>query len=149
MKKIAASEAATPAVPPLLLRQVDVGEAAGSALKLLFCSYDPELWNEGCGVRLFELVDVAAGNHSPPVGAALTVDLGPVTVELHRFAVNPAFPGRPVTGRLIAGIADRLRAAGAKSLLVATPTQVDEIGELWSAGFRKAVAEGEWLELSL
>jgi hypothetical protein len=150
MKKTVESETAMPVVPPLLLRQVDLGDAAASALKLLFCSADVEVWNEGrCGVRLFELVDVAEGSAGTPVGAALTVDVDPETVELHRFSVNHSFPGRLVTGRLITGIADRLRAAGAKSLLVATPSEIEQIGELWSAGFRKAVAEGDWLELSL
>jgi hypothetical protein len=150
MKKTVESETATPVVPPLLLRQVDLGDAAGSALKLLFCSPDAEVWNEGrCGVRLFELVDVAEGSTSAPVGAALTVDVDPETVELRRLSVNRAFPGPLVTGRLITGISDRLRAAGAKGLLVATPSEIEQIGELWSAGFRKAVAEGDWLELSL
>jgi hypothetical protein len=137
-------------VPPLLLRQVELSDAAGSALKLLFCSFDAEILSQGrCGVRLFELVDVAAGDDSAPAAAGLTVDVDPETVELHRYTVNPGFPPLLVTGRLISGIADRLRAAGAGSLLVATPGDIEEIGALWSAGFRKSLAGGEWLELSL
>ncbi|MEX0789293.1 MAG: hypothetical protein WD178_00800 [Actinomycetota bacterium] len=140
-----------PAVPPLLLRQVELNDAAHGALKLLFCSFDAEVWNEGrCGVRLFELVDVAAGgDESAPAAAALTVDIDPETVELRHYVVNPGLPTRFVTGRLICGIADRLRAAGAGSLLVAAPDDIERIGELWTTGFRKSLAEGEWLELSL
>lgn len=139
-----------PHLPPLLLRQVELSDAAGAALKLLFCSFDAEVLNDGrCGVRLFELVDVAAGDRSAPVAAALTVDVDADTVEMQRYTVNRSFPSRLVSGRLISGVADRLRAAGASSLLVAAPTDIDEIGELWSAGFRKSLAGCEWLELSL
>jgi len=150
MKKARESEQpGVPHLPPLLLRQVELSEAAGSALSLLFCSFDEEMLNENRGgVRLFELVDVAAGDRSAPVAAALTVDVDADTVEMQRYTVNRCFPSR-LTGRLISGIADRLRAAGASSLLVAAPTDVEEIGELWSAGFRKALAGCEWLELSL
>lgn len=135
-------------VPPLLLRQVDLGSAAGGALKLLFCGAGAEAQVAG-GVRLFELVDVAAGSSDSPVGAALTVDIDPQTVQLYRFVVHPAFPGKLLAGRLITGVADRLRASGTKSLMVATPSDVEEIGQLWSVGFRKAVADDERLELSL
>ena len=138
-------------LPPLLLRQVDLGDAACSALKLLFCRADAGIWNElRCRVRLFELVDVAGAELTSSVAAALTVDVDLETVELQRYSVNPGYPQGLVSGRLLCGVADRLRAGGAKRLLIAAPTDIEEIGELWSAGFRKAPAAGSgWLELSL
>jgi hypothetical protein len=136
-------------VPPLLLQQVKLGDAAASALKLLFRGCETWGWDGHCGIRLFALVDVADGGLPFPAAAAVTVDIDPDTVELRTFSVNPGFPEGPMTGRLVSGIADRLRAAGTKRLVVAAGRTDEQAARLSAAGFDEPYPGGQWLEIAL
>jgi hypothetical protein len=136
-------------VPPLLLQQVKLGEAAASALKLLFCGCETWAWDGHCGIRLFALVDVADGGLPYPAAAAVTVDMDPDTVELRTFSVNPGFPAGLVTGRLVSGIADRLRASGTKRLVAAAGRNDERADRLSAAGFDEPFPGSQWLEIAL
>lgn len=137
-------------VPPLLLRQIPLDQAAASALKLLFCSCPQWVWEEsGCDVRLFALVDVADAGVPSPAAAALTVEADQQTVELERFFVHPGFPQASTAARLISGVADRLRAAGAVRLRTKTPAEDKPVELLLEAGFRPAPGSAGWMEIAL
>lgn len=137
-------------VPPLLLRQIDLSECGVSALNLLLGAL-PDRVNEAGrqGVRLFALVDVADAGLPCPAAAALTVDEDAETVEVRMFAVSPGFPRGSTTRRLMSGLADRLRAAGAKRLTVAIPSERRGRERLQAAGFREVPASAGWMEIAL
>jgi hypothetical protein len=148
MKKAIESRAA--GVPPLLLRQISLDDAAVSALKLLYCSCPKWVWEEGfCDVRLFALVDVADAGIPSPAASALTVDVDRQTVELERFFVHPGFPQAGTTARLISGVADRLRAAGATRLRTRKPDDARQLEQLVEVGFRRSPGAPGWMELAL
>ena len=149
MKKTKEIEQAGTVVPPLLLQQVKLGDAAASALKLLFCGCETWAWDGHCGVRLFALVDVADGGLPYPAAAAVTVDMDPDTVELRTYSVNPGFPAGLLTGRLVSGIADRLRAAGTKRLVVASAGDDEQAARLEAAGFVEPFPGARWREIAL
>lgn len=148
MKK--AIETRADGVPPLLVRQISLDEAAISALKLLFCTCPKWVWEESfCDLRLFALVDVADAGIPSPAAAALTVDADPQTVELLRFFVHPGFPQAGTSARLISGVADRLRAAGASRLRAKKPEEAKQLEQLLEVGFRRVPGAPGWMELAL
>lgn len=149
MKETKEIDEAGTSVPPLLLQQVKLPDAAASALKLLFCGCETWAWDGHCGIRLFALVDVADGGLPYPAAAAITVDIDPDTVELRSFSVNPSFPAGVLTGRLVSGIADRLRAAGTKRLVAASGDRGEQAGRLSQAGFDEPYPGARWLEIAL
>jgi GNAT superfamily N-acetyltransferase len=99
-----------PSVPPLLLRTL-TGAEAGAARRLLAL--------DGAGGLLFGLVDPAGEPGEGPAAAALVVARpGDGTAELRALGVDPRLPREPVAARLLAAVADHLRASGHRRLVV-------------------------------
>ncbi|HEX2053144.1 MAG TPA: hypothetical protein VHJ78_05370, partial [Actinomycetota bacterium] len=108
------------------------------------------VWEESfCNVRLFALVDVADAGLPSPAAAALTVDLDQQTVQLERLFVHPGFPQASTTCRLVTGLADRLRAAGATLLRVRPGDDPKQLEQQLQAGFRRSAVAPGWMEIAL
>ncbi len=136
-QRTATSEEAV-TLPPLLLRPVNLDAAAESALNLLsgHGTAPPPLAADTTKARLFTLSDLASDTDEL-FAAARTIDVGPDTVELESLAVQPGLPMTAVASRLIAALADWLRSAGWRRLIV-IDTDVDAgwTAVLSTAGFR-------------
>ncbi len=131
-------------LPPLLLRHVDLG-AAHAELDLLadhgvLRSIGPERSSDN---RLFSLTDLA-GDPDGPLAVALTAAREPGTVELRRFAVAVGLPEVVLVGRLIAALADSLRAVGCRRLIVRDDDgDADRAELLLAVGFTVAESQEE------
>jgi hypothetical protein len=141
------------AVPPLLLRQVSGGSAVSSALALLFDG-KAQTVAPTHAPRLFTLADVASGSDEPPAGVALTIVVGPRTMQLLCFAVRAGLPEAAIATRLMTGVSDWMRAAGYERLVAAASCQdADSMSQLREAGFTERPGgradDLAWLELYL
>lgn len=98
---------------------------------------------------LLALADPAAGPDEPPAALALTIPAGPGTVELRRYLVHDAEPGRAVGARLLASVADWWRAAGCRRMVATTPAgDPERTAQFLAAGFRPST-DPAWHELLL
>lgn len=94
--------------------------------------------------RLFTFVDLAADPHAPPSASALVVPGQDGSAELRRLTTASSTPPG-VVPRLLAILADLLRASGCRALLVTVP-EVDgeRCGRTRRAGlFRFRAAAGD------
>lgn len=138
-----------PDVPPLLLRQASDPATIRSALSLLDGVQEavgPA--QEGDGYVLV-LVDPAAERDEPPTATALLFPVGPDVIELRALAVRAELPAAAVADRLLAGIADCLRAEGWRRVVASrrSNTSPAVISALSAAGYQ--TTDGELQEFLL
>lgn len=102
--------------------------------------------------RLFTFVDLAADPHAPPSASAHVVPGQDGSVELRRLSTASSMPPG-VVPRLLATLADLLRASGCRRVLVTVPEMdVDRVRAYEASGFSKvagATAGDVRLELAL
>ncbi|CAN5623555.1 hypothetical protein BH20ACT2_BH20ACT2_15010 [soil metagenome] len=117
----ASGPARSPAVPtPLLFLPVPAGPEREPLLPLLLSSGAPDdyvcdWYQDG---EMFALADALADADAPPAGVAHALPVGSGrTVELRLFVVAPEHRGRGLGHRLLAELADHLRASGTRRLV--------------------------------
>lgn len=123
----------SPDLPPLLLRRVTDPATSSAAVALLDGTVPPPEDD----LSLLVLVDPAAGPDELPAAAALLVPLEPDLIELRSFGTRAGLPPAEVADRLLAAIADWLRAAGCPRLVGPSParTRPEVMTALSAAGF--------------
>jgi hypothetical protein len=123
--------------PLLLLRQPTGLAAMAPALTLLGLRAET-LGSLEPGRLLFVLSDVVEGPDSVPAAAALVDATERGTAVLHRVAVATATADDDIVLRLVAEVADRLRAVGCVSLVIALSATGLVPGLLAAAGFQES-----------
>jgi ribosomal protein S18 acetylase RimI-like enzyme len=96
----------------IVFRRLDGAAERGCAARLLAGCVVP-----GAGVSWFGLEDLLTPGACGLVGAAALDQVDDVTTQLCGLAVAPAYRGRGLGRRLLADVADRLRAAGVEQLV--------------------------------
>lgn len=135
-----------PLVPtPLLFRPVPSGPERDPLLPLLLSSGAPDAYvrdwyQDG---QMFALADALADADAPPAGVAHALPVGAGrTVELRLFVVAPDHRGRGLGHRLLAELADHLRANGTRRLVAGlADSDPSRMKLLTRVGFRFAHVE--------
>jgi hypothetical protein len=123
--------------PLLLLRQPTGLAAMAPALNLLGLRAET-LGVLAPGRWLFVLSDVIDDPDGVPAAAALVDASEHGIAVLRRIAMTPAMADDDIVLRLLAGVADRLRAVGFVSVVVALGATGLVPGPLATAGFRES-----------
>jgi hypothetical protein len=120
---------------PLLFRKADEGELAAALALLDAAGYDRDLVGRCLGEGVCTvLVDPADDR---PAASAVYCPIEGPTVELCAFACRPEQPDA-VLDRLLAAVADAVRARGARHLVsLTTHKDCRRVAALQRAGFRR------------
>lgn len=141
-------------LPPLLLRRIDREMAAQPVLDLLTGQGTaPRVARNGTADALLFTLSDLAGATDEPLAAATTIVVRAGTVEVQSLAVRPGLPYGLVAARLLAALADWLRADGWRVVVIDTGADERWTAALSAAGFTapeacRAQADGR-LELTL